>query len=180
MSENAPVFINVNCVVDTYSVMQAYPNPSQDWTNPTPISHNNQFMIASDPRGIVSGQGTATLNFNAEPHDFVSFYGTSASANSDDAVLVYGIKSISGSVFDTFNYNAVTISGAATPNLGSSTSNGLPAVFQPLTVSSFDAMVANGGSEFFWLQFALYTMGESGETQQLFGYFQWDPTITVS
>lgn len=172
--------ISVICVVDTYSLMAAYPNPSQDWTTPTTISAENQYLIASSPRGVVSGQGTGALDFAAIPRDVVSFYGLSASTNSDDAVLIYGVKSVSGSVFNAFSYNAVTITGAATANLKSTTNNGLPALFEPLTVASLDAFVRRQGTEVFQLQFALYTMGSDGETQQIFGYYQWDPSITVS
>lgn len=43
--------INVLIVIDTEYVKAHYPHPSQDQNNPTPIDHNSEFMIASDPRG---------------------------------------------------------------------------------------------------------------------------------
>ena len=91
MLESSAQQINVLVVIDTEYVKTNYPNPSKDPSHPTGINHNSQFMICTGSRGIVSGQGSADLNFRANPGDLVAFTGVSIYDNSDDAVIVYGI-----------------------------------------------------------------------------------------
>ena len=171
--------INVLIVIDTEYVKANYPNPSQDPNNPTGINHSSQFMICTGSRGIISGQGTADLNFKANPGDFTSFFGESIYANADDAVIVYGIKYWNGvNVFNTFTVDLVRRTNAVMPNVN--TSNGLPAVTGPDNFISLDSRVSQKGTENFYVYFALYTLADDGETQKLFGYYYWDPTITVS
>jgi nematocidal protein AidA len=174
----AAVSINVLIVIDTEYVKSHWPNPSTDPNNPTGIDHNSQFMICTGSRGIISGQGTADLNFKANPGDFVSFFGQSIYGNADDAVIVYGIKYWSGAqVFNQFVPDAVSRTGAAVPDVN--TSNGLPATHVPANFISLDSKVARSGTENFYVQFGLYTLDNTGETQNLLGYYYWDPTITV-
>lgn len=178
-AESSSETINVLIVIDTDYVKQTYPNPSTDPENPTQIDHNSEYMIAADPRGIVSGQGTADLNFRANAGDFVSFIGTSVYANSDDAVIVYGIKKFGGdTVFNTFVANTVNRSGAAVPD--TSQLNGIPAIHTDISFMSLDSRVSQTGTENFQVQFGLYELDDSGQNQVLLGYYQWDPTITVS
>lgn len=177
--ESSAQQINVLVVIDTEYVKTHYPNPSQDPTHPTGIDHNSQYMICTGSRGIVSGQGSADLNFRANPGDLVAFTGVSVYDNSDDAVIVYGIQYWKGDqVFNQFVPNLVTRKGAVMPD--PSTENGLPALQAQIDFSSFDSKVRNGGTENFYVIFALYKLDDSGENQQLFGYYYWDPAITVS
>jgi hypothetical protein len=173
------VDINILIVIDTDYIISHYNNPSKNPDSPTGIDHNSQFMICYSPRGIVSGQGTADLNFKANPGDDVSFTGTSIYDNSDSAVIVYGIKYWKGDkVFNTFVTNLVTRSKAVMPD--PNTPNGIPPTLQPMTFASYDARVAKAGKEDFYVWIAVYQLAGDGETQQLYGYFYWDPSITVS
>lgn len=169
--------INVMIVIDTDYVKSHYPNPSQKSDNPTPIDHKSQFMVCTDPRGIISGQGTADLNFKALPGDNVSFRGTSIYGNSDDAVIVYGISPWNGvDVFNSFRTDKVERQGAAVPDINSP--NGIPEKKIKADFISYDSKVQKKGTENFHVKFGLYTCND-GETQNLLGYYQWDPTITV-
>lgn len=171
--------INVLVVIDTEYVKTNYSNPSKDPSHPTGINHSSQFMIVTGSRGIVSGQGTADLNFRANPGDYVAFTGTSIYDNSDDAVIIYGIQYWKGDqVFNQFVPNMVTRTGAVQPN--PETQNGLPAVSGKINFSSYDSKIRNQGTENFYVVFALYNLAANGENQELFGYYYWDPTITVS
>jgi hypothetical protein len=171
------VEIDVLVVIDTDYVIANYPNPSQNQNSPTFIDHNSQYMIASDARGIISGQGTATLNFRAFPNDIVKFRGTSIYQNSDAAVIVYGVEYWYGDqVFNNFNSDKVTRAGAVMPNQNG---NGLPAETVKLNFMSLDSTVSNAGTENFYVYFALYVCND-GENQSLYGYYAWDPAITVS
>jgi hypothetical protein len=170
--------VNVLIVIDTEYIKRNYPNGSKDPNNPTGIDHNSQFMICTDPRGPVQGQGTADLSFPANVGDFVSFRGTSIYQNSDDAVIVYGIKYWKGDqVFNTFVTNMVTLTGAAQPDPNQL--NGLPALKVTQNFLSLDSKVARKGTENFYVYIALYTLDSSGENQNLFGYYYWDPQIIV-
>lgn len=170
--------IDVLVVIDTEYVKSNYPNPSQDPNNPTGIDHNSQHMIVSNSN-VISGQGTADLNFRAKVRDEISFRGTSISQNSDDAVIIYNIKYWSGKqVFNTFRYNTVIRQYAVVPNYD--TSNGLPADTTNITFSCFNSKVKSTGTENFYVQFALYEIDpDDSDRQILFGYYYWDPAITV-
>lgn len=170
--------INVLVVIDTEYVKKTYPNPSKDSSKPTGINHNSQFMICTGSRGIISGQGTADLNFKANVGDYVAFTGTSIYANSDDAVIVYGINYWQGAqVFNTFVPDMVTRAKAVMPD--PNTPAGIPPLQTKISFSSLDSKVKQAGTENFYVYFGLYTLADDGETQQLFGYYYWDPTVTV-
>lgn len=176
-----PVDINVMIVIDTAAVAMSNASPSTDPNNPTAIPHDTQYMICSDPRGIISGQGTGDLNFNANPGDFVSFAAQSVSANAQDAVIIYNIASFSGpNVLGSLTVNTVTITGAVFPNKNVSAPNvGIPPLQQSASFNTVDARVQQGGTEGYKVSFGLYQLDQTGENQVLFGYFSWDPTITV-
>lgn len=176
--ESSSQQVNVLVVIDTEYVKNTYPNPSKDPNHPTGINHSSQFMICTGSRGIVSGQGTADLNFRANPGDMVAFTGVSIYDNSDDAVIVYGIQYWKGDqVFNQFVPNLVSRTGAVMPD--PNTENGLPAIQGKINFSSFDSKVRSAGTENFYVVFALYKLSDNGENQEIFGYFYWDPTITV-
>ncbi|GEJ48058.1 MULTISPECIES: inclusion body family protein [unclassified Chryseobacterium] len=170
--------IDVLIVIDTDYVRSHYKSPSTDPNNPVGIDHNSQHMIVSNANAI-SGQGTADLNFSARAGDIVSFRGTSIYQNSDDAVIIYNIKYWSGDqVFNNFVYNSVERRKAAVPNVNSQ--NGLPATTADITFASIDARVRATGKENFYVQFGLYILDPNDSNKQiLYGYFYWDPTITV-
>ena len=175
-----PKTSNVLVVIDTEYIKKNYPNPSQDMANPTVINHLSHFMFIAGFRGIISGQGTADLHFYAHVGDDVSFTGISIYGNSDDAVIVYGIRPSKPqglNVFNRFVPNLVTRNRAVMPD--PQTTNGLPPLHQKITFAGYEAKVAQSGREDFLVDIALYTLANDGNTQELFGYFYWDPTITV-
>jgi nematocidal protein AidA len=171
--------VNILIVIDTEYIKAHNPNLSQDPNNPTGIDHNSQFMICTGARKINGGQGSADLDFSANVGDEVSFTGTSIYDNSEDAVIVYGIKHWNGdNVFNQFVPDLVTRNQAIMPDPDSQ--NGLPALHTKINFSSFDSKVRNSGREGFYVYIALYTLSDDGETQNLKGYCYWDPYITVS
>ncbi|EBP3802518.1 DNA-directed RNA polymerase subunit beta [Salmonella enterica subsp. enterica] len=177
-TNSSMVEINVLCVIDTELVKKKYPNPSKDQANPTGIVHDSEYMLVTGARGDVRGQGTADLSFRANVGDRVSFTGTSIYANADDAVIVYGIKFGSGTnVFNQFTPGLLRRKVAVMPNLN--TPYGIPPTTQDINFSKFSADVRQAGTENFIVYFALYTLDNSGEGQELFGYYCWDPAVTV-
>ena len=177
IAESTLESIYVNIVVDTKYLKEQYPNPSKDYHHPTGINHNSQFMVV-DNKHLVEKQGTADLVFKANSGDLVSFTGTSIEANSSDAVIVYGIKYWQGDkVFnDFFYYNRKTLEKAVMP---SPNGNGLPPSQARISFMSLDSRVANSGTEHFYVYIAVYEQSQSNSEQILYGYFYWDPSITV-
>ncbi|EBX2873195.1 DNA-directed RNA polymerase subunit beta [Salmonella enterica subsp. enterica serovar Muenchen] len=177
-TNSSMVEINVLCVIDTELVKKKYPAPSKDPANPTGIVHDSEYMLVTGARGDVRGQGTADLSFRANVGDKVSFTGTSIYANADDAVIVYGIKFGSGAdVFSHFTTTVLTRYKAVMPD--KRIQCGIPPVNQEINFSKYSADVQNAGTENFIVCFALYTLDNTGEGQELFGYYCWDPAITV-
>lgn len=184
---SSAVTIDILVVIDTDAIINSSLDPGQNPDEPTPIDHNNQFMFCNDPRKFPDntgpkGQGTGDLNFPAAPNDIVCFRGTSVYNNSDDAVLIYDIVKYGGD--DVMNNQFVPVSvtrtGAAVPQTGPGTGNGLPAQLQKLTFYGMQTTVSAAGKENFKIRFAIYRLDDSGEKQQLYGYYEWDPSITVS
>jgi len=170
--------IDILVVVDTAYVKATY-GKNNNADKPTGIDHQHSWMIATNTRGIISGQGTGDLNFKANVGDTVAFFGTSIYQNSQDAIIIYGIPPFPNqtSVFNKFATNDIVLKGSvqANPN----TDTGIPPNQVASTFASYDAKVQRGGTEQFQVQFALYELDQTGENQVLFGYYQWDPTITV-
>jgi len=171
--------IEILVIIDTDKLQLNYSGGgSKDYNKPTPIDHSYEFMYCA---GAPSSQaGTGDLTFQAKPGDFVSFFGTSFYGNADVAVIVYGIQPIDGqpNVFNNFDVEQIVRQGAAQPDPNAPSRNGMPAIHGPITFSTLASRVKQAGTEKFWIQFAVYTLAD-GETQQLFGYFAWDPTIIV-
>lgn len=169
--------IDVLVVIDTEYIKNKFPKNS----NPDAaqgIDHLSQYMICYSPRGIVSGQGTADLSFKANVGDNVSFRGTSIDQNSDDAVILYGIKYWKGDrVFNSFTTNIVSRNRAVQPD--PSKPNGIPPIQTKQNFTSYDSKIGSGGTENFYVYIAVYTMGSDGQTQELYGYYYWDPQVVV-
>ncbi|XKM38064.1 inclusion body family protein (plasmid) [Rhizobium ruizarguesonis] len=170
--------IGLLTVIDTVNV-RAHHKPNNHPDHPQPINHQSQFMICTGSRGEVTGQCSSALSFHANVGDSVSFAGTSVHNNSDDAIILCGITHASGDqLFNRFQVNSATRNKAAVPDANSR--NGLPARHRQLTFSTYDAGVRCSGTAKLYVRFALYKLADDGQTQKLYGYFQWDPQITVN
>jgi len=123
----------------------------------------------------IQAQGTADVTFTANPGDHVAFRGTSIYGNSDDAIIIYGIRNTE-QVFNKFDYLYFKLTGAASPDINQD--NGLPALHIESKFYSYESRVKKAGKDMFWVQFALYVKSD-GENQTLFGFYEWDPTIVV-
>ncbi len=168
--------INILITIDTDAVRKNYPNPSKNSASPTGIAHNLGYMVATGTT-INSGQGTGDLSITALVGDTVRAFATSGSDNFEDAVLLYGMPKFSGAqVFGPFNYQNFTKS-TVLPN---SVTSVLPAVIADEVFWFYQASVSTKGTEGYMIQFALYTRDPNTGQPVLFGYYAWDPTITVA
>ena len=129
-------------------------------------------MVATS--NTISGSGTGDLNFSANVGDIVRFFGVTASNNFENSALIYGINKYSGTeVFSTFESETFEKSGVSPSGPGV-----LPATISDQKFWFFEANVLRSGTEGYKVVFSLYERNADGEPV-LYGYFQWDPTITV-
>jgi nematocidal protein AidA len=165
---------NIQVTIDTDRLIQNFPNPSKDQNKPTGVDHSYQFMVASNVTAI-TGQGGADLNFAATVGDVIRLYGTSEYNNMDNAVIIYGINKFGGTnVFSNFETKLFTkVAVLPTPP------NSLPPTFESQKFGFYEADVVNTGTENYTIQFAVYVRDRSQANPVLYGYFYWDPTITV-
>ncbi|EDO83134.1 conserved hypothetical protein [Burkholderia pseudomallei 406e] len=56
----------------------------------------------------------------------------------------------------------------------------MPPRHTPINFATFDSKVARSGREGFGIAFGLYTLQSNGQDQDLYGYYWWDPYITVA
>lgn len=165
--------IDIQVTLNAEGIKSDYPNPSKNQNSPTGIGHSYAYMVATS--NAISGSGTGDLNFSANVGDIVRFFGVTASNNFENSALIYGINKFSGTnVFSDFSSKTFTKSGVSP-----SGSAVLPPTISDQKFWFFEADVINRGTEGYRVVFALYERNSSGEPV-LYGYFQWDPTITVS
>ncbi len=172
--------INVLIVLDTDLVKaQNPPKRDQDQNQPTDIGHNFGYMVASGTTTIGSSQGTGMLNFNAIDGDTVRAFAVSGSDNFEDSVLLYGMQRFDGdTVMSPFNYINFPDKSTIVPKKATDPLPG-PGTIAAESFWFFQGtVVTNRGTEQYRVQFALYDRDVKG-APQLYGYFQWDPTITV-
>lgn len=168
--------INILTVIDTDAVIKNYGSPSKDSNHPTPIGHSYGYMIATGTT-VNSGQGTGDLSITALVGDTVRNWAVSGSNNFEDSVLLYGMPRYSGDqVFSTFQYESFTKS-TVVPH---SSTQPLPAATANQTFWFFQADVVKAGTENYQVQFGLYNRSQTTGQPVLFGYYQWDPQITVA
>lgn len=181
--------VDILVVVDTNYLKEKHPNPSKNPKSPTPLSHEDLYMICA-ATNLSANQATADLAVKARPRDVVSFRGTSISANSDDAVIVYGIEhwtptdKPSDYIFNRFEANTVTLEKAVSLDPNGPPLDpgdvGLNVTHGPKTFLSLDSTVSKAGTEFFYVYIAVFELDSSTEEQQtLYGCYYWDPSIVV-
>jgi len=168
--------INILTVIDTNAIEAFYPkqtNPDPD--KPVGIKHEYGYMVATNT-AVNHGQGTANLSFQALVGDQCMFFGASGSNQFDDAVLIYGLPHFSGDdVFGTFisqMYERATV----VPSTGEKV---LPAQVISENFWFYQANIQRKGTEKYKVQFGLWTRNRSTGEPELYGYFQWDPEVTV-
>jgi len=167
--------INILIAMDTDRVKKDYKTPSKDSNKPTGIGHNYGYMIASGTT-VISGQGTGDLNFNALVGDTIRAFAVSGSDNFEDAVLLYGMPRFQGDqvtsafFYQDFVKSTVVANGPSSP---------LPAKIVDEQFWFFQASVVKKGTESYKVQFGLWARDETTGQPVLYGYFEWDPTITV-
>ncbi|MCH4997677.1 inclusion body family protein [Pectobacterium carotovorum] len=170
--------INVIVIIDTDRIINdpSIKSVSKDQAHPTPIGHQYSYMVAPS-QSAISGEGTGDLNIRANRDDVIRWTGISESANSDSSVLIYGLPRYAGdTVFTQVEFvNSGRLEAEPAPTNNTSP---FPVTFTEQKHWYTQATITKLGTEQYQVQFALYYRPHGGN-QELYGYFQWDPTITV-
>ncbi|GKX37517.1 inclusion body family protein [Pectobacterium versatile] len=170
--------INVIVIIDTDRIINdpSIKSVSKDQAHPTPIGHQYSYMVAPS-QSAISGEGTGDLNIRANRDDVIRWTGISESANSDSSVLIYGLPRYAGdTVFTQVEFvNSSRLEAEPAPTNNTSP---FPVTFTEQKHWYTQATITKLGTEQYQVQFALYHRPHGGN-QELYGYFQWDPTITV-
>lgn len=179
--EISAAWLNLLAVIDTGYVTSNYPNPSQDPNNPTAIASCGVFMICPGWRDDAAEQETDEPCFNACYGNRIALRGVSISNNSDDAVIVYavGTRNEEGDrVSKSFKPILVTREEAVQPD-PDSFNGGIPPIYAEMNFSSLNSRFNALGVGVLNAAFALYTLAEDGQSQQLFGYYFWKFRVSV-
>ncbi|MBN3341821.1 inclusion body family protein [Pectobacterium brasiliense] len=171
--------INVIVIIDTDRIIND-PNihsVSKDPAHPTQIGHQYSYMVAPN-QSVKSGEGTGDLNIQANRDDVIRWTGLSESCNSDSSVLIYGLPRYAGNTVFTgvefVNSGRLEVEPQETNH-----TSPLPVKLTEQKHWYAQATINELGTENYQVQFALYYRPHGGN-QELYGYFQWDPTITVT
>jgi nematocidal protein AidA len=166
--------INVAVIIDAQSIIDQVSNPSQDPKNPTGLNHTFMYMVATRGNTMV-GSGTADLVISANVGDVIRWSAESDSSNFDASTLIYGLPQYGGdTVFSNPTFKMFTRTSMQPVN-----NTIFPVVFVPQKYWFMQADIEATGSEQYGIQFAIYNR-PSGGAQQLYGYFWWDPTLTIN
>jgi nematocidal protein AidA len=176
------IFAQILIVIDTEYVKAHYPKQSKPlWKTPVQIAHDSQYLFAYDPRGINSGQGSGDLDMNAWLGDGIDFACTSIYQNSSDAVILYKVEEHDDdNIFSPFSAVTIDRADAVTSDAQSQNYNGLPPLHEAQNFNKLLGRVIGEGKADLLIQFGLYTLDNDGQTQNLYGYFCWDPTVSIS
>jgi hypothetical protein len=166
--------INIQVVIDTDAITTNYPDPSKDPAHPTALPHNYMYMVATRS-DVITGSGTANLSIKANIGDIIRWHAVSEHSNFDSAVVIYNLTQSGGTtVFNNLAFSVYTRQGILPVDQVT-----LPVGFSAQSFWFNQANVINTGTEHYNVQFALYVRQEDFSDPVLFGYYYWDPTVTV-
>lgn len=174
-TKSSNTIIDVTIVIDTDTLINDFKKVkvSKNKDAPTGVSHKYAYMVVKDSLAI-HGNGGADLNIKAHVGDVVRITGVSASDNFDSSVLVYHLKKYGGKeVFSNPHFKKYTRSSMMPKK-----DNIFPVGYEDQDYWFMLADITGKGTENYSICFAVYNRPQNGE-QSLFGYFYWDPTITV-
>uniref|UniRef100_A0A8D8XJE4 Inclusion body protein n=1 Tax=Cacopsylla melanoneura TaxID=428564 RepID=A0A8D8XJE4_9HEMI len=165
---------NILVVIDTDRLEADYKDAhrSLDPEKPTPLEHKYAFMITNNDN-VVSGQATADLHIKGLVGDTVKWFGTSETNNFDIQVIVYNIKHDKSDILSEVRQE---VYGKKYTYPKSKDMADIDHIY--FKTFKLDASLKEVGSVDYHVCFAVYTTVNSNE-RQLFGYFEWDPKITV-
>jgi nematocidal protein AidA len=173
-------YIDIEIVIDTVSLLTAYPNASMDYANPTGIDHTSYSYMIAQTKYVNSGQATGNLSVKALVNDTIRWRSLSLSGNSSQSAVIYDMPQFAGVTVTSPVFAIESNPYVPLPKL-SGGYNTKPPSFIKTTENDYflQASVTNHGTEQYKVLFYV-TEEDQGGNLVVRGYFSWDPTITVA
>lgn len=172
--------IDIEIVVDTATLLKAYPNASMDSNHPTGIGHNYGYMVAPSA-SVLSGQATGDLAIRAAVGDVIRWRMLSLTGDADDSAVVYNIQPFGGSAQVTGSIQALLAHPTVPQPVLVDGKNKNPPQYNKVKQDDYylTATVVSSGTENYNVQFYVVHRDDS-DNLVLKGYFVWDPRIEVA
>lgn len=147
------------------------------FNKPTLIGDKNIYLLVSPPTGSIE-KPEITIKKVPGKLTSVVFRGISVQENSDDAIIIYKINGQKGnSPLGKFTVQQKTVNNAVMPD--NETSDGLPAIYVDMNFTSIVSKMPPGVQQI-TISFALYTLSDNSESQQLYGYYCFNTDILIN
>lgn len=163
--------VDVLIVVDAQSVCNDG-GGSQDPQNPSTLQAQYVYLI-TDQSQALSGSGGATPTFEAQLHQDILWFATSATLTSSYSVVLYNIEHVQG---DQILATPQMVVEQCTIDYPTKSSDPLVFSQQTINISYYTSNVNQAGSATYRLSFAVL----HGSSAVPVGYYAWDVQITVS
>lgn len=172
-------YIDIEIVIDTVSLLKAFPNPSKDYNNPTGIDHTSYSYMIAQTAFVNSGQASGNLSVKALVNDTIRWRSLSLSGNSSQSAVIYDMQQFAGTTVTSPVFSIESQPYAPLPTL-SGGYNTKPPTYTKVTENDYflQATVTNHGTEQYKVLFYVTAEDANGNLVNQ-GYFYWDPTITV-
>jgi hypothetical protein len=174
-------YLDIEVVIDTVSLLNAYSNPSKDPNNPTGIDHTSFSYMIAQTVFVNSGQASGNLSVKALVNDTIRWRSLSLSGNSGQSAVVYDIRQFAGQTVTSpvFAIESQPYVPLPTLNDGHNTN---PPSFTTVTQNDYflQATITNHGTEQYKVYFYVTVQDPGTGKPVTKGYFYWDPTITVA
>jgi hypothetical protein len=181
--------ISVAIVIDTQSILETHPDPSQDPSAPTAIADNCCYLVAQTAY-VSRGQATAHLHIKAHnggadddlTHALrtIRWRSLSLSGSAGHNVIVYNVimlsrMSVAGPIAAVMAQPEIPL-----PILEDSRNTDPPS-FSSVPANDYflEAKVTNNGTERFGVCFYITAQDEQTGVPATVGYFGWHPTLTI-
>ena len=179
--------IHVLMVVDTDKLLAKGLSGSEDQEHPQNVNHPDvTYLFSTDSTAEPGTQGKYDLMLDADLEDNVIFSGMSASGNSRDIVIVYGLSNLGKEYPSYFPGCTDTVLERLGPEVLSRPNEyvpSIPNILPPAKANTkfvtYAGTVDMEGCEAYALDFAFYKLKTDNKTYDFKGYYRWEPKIKV-
>lgn len=175
-------YIDIEIVIDTVSLLNAFPNPSQDYNNPTGIDHTSYSYMIAQTVYVNSGQATGNLSVKALVNDIIRWRSLSLSGNTGQSAVIYSMPQFAGTTVTSPVIAIESQPYVPFPTLTSTGFNTTPPTFTSVIDNDYflQTNVTGHGTEQYKVMFYVTVQDPNTGKPVNKGYFSWDPTITVA
>lgn len=173
--------IDIEIVIDTVSLLKAFPNPSKTSTNPTMIDHTSYSYMIAQTAYVNGGQASGNLSIKALVNDTIRWRCLSLSGNTDQSAVVYDIQWFKDDKVTNTPEANLSQPYSPLPTIVDGRNTNPPTFTAAIENDYFmQATVNKHGKEQYKVYFYVTDSDPNTGKPVLKGYFGWDPEITVA